>query len=329
MSASFSLTNAEVVRAVLQETGLGSRDASDMSDATEADVRAIIRSGLRRAFFPEFNDAAYQWRWREKRFSISAVDVYDTGTVEVADGEVTLTDGTWPDDIEDYYLKVDGHILFVTGQDELDSSIVTISHTQFAADSGSSYAAYKYQYDLPSDFGEWMGPLAYTNGDGTTADGTNQGTQEIFKADSADLVLRYAAQISDSIARAAGFYAITSAPDADGQKMLLWPVPQPDAYIEGVYLSVPEDNLATDLTTPGSVVQVGPAYAEAFLEAILTAAEEYNDDTQGVHAARYERALRTAILHDRAVGGAYDFGRRRPDLPHVLDVTIDWSRITG
>src|SRR5262249_13224007 len=107
-------------------------------------------------------------------------------------------------------------------------------------------------------------------------------------------------------------YALTTAPNADELRMMLWPVPAPDAHIEGVYLSIPDDNLPDDLADPGDdadIVQVKPIYAEVFIEAILAAAESYFGDTAGIHEQRYQAALIRAIAHDKALGGAYDFSQ--------------------
>ena len=274
-----------------------------MDEATEADVRHILRSGLRRFWFPVSNGFVYQWRWREKHAALSAEAVFDDGTVAVSGGTVTLTGGTWPSDLTNYFIVVDGHTLFVTSRD--GDTTATVSHTQLTVDSGTSYEARKYRYALPSDFQEWLGGVVYTDGNSTT------GSRMLIGSSESDIRLRYA--IGQGSNDKTTHYALTSTPDADGYTIVFWPVPAPEAIITGVYLSIPDDELPADLTTPGSTVQVGPAYAEAVLEAILTAAEEYNNDTNGVHSQRFEVALAAAIAHDRAVGGNYDFSHQLSD----------------
>lgn len=295
MSSSLQLDNAEIVRAVLQITGLG-RDASNLDSATEADVRSIIRSGLRRFFFPTSQGFTYQWRFLEQEFDVTAEAVFDDGTVEVSGGTVTLTGGTWPADIVDYYIDVDSHILFVDTR--TDDNNIEVSHTQLTVDSGTSYEAKRFKYDLPSDFGEFLGGVVYAN----------ESTNKMLIASSAqELKLRYA--IGYSLANETSHYAVMPA----DKKIMFWPVPTPDAFIHGIYMQIPEDNLPADLTTPGSVVQVQPIYAEAVLEAILAAAEAYNDDNAGIHEQRLKIALQSAISHDRATGGHYSFSHRVPD----------------
>lgn len=291
--ASLSLDNGEIVRAVLQQTGLG-RDAADLDTATEADVRAIIRSGLRRFYYPVEQGFPYQWRWLEDGFEVPAEDVYKTGTIEVSGGTVTLTSGTWPTDIVDYYIEVENHILFVTSRDS--GTELTVPHTQLSVDSGTTYEAKRFRYDLPNDFAEFLGGVTYFSG---------SDNRLLVASSEPELRLRFA--IGYNLSNKTTHYAIKDS------KILFWPVPKTDAHIHGIYLKNPDDNLPGDLTTPGSVAQVDPIYAEAVMEAILAAAESYNDDTQGVHEARFQAALAAAIQHDRAVGGAYDFSHRITD----------------
>lgn len=291
--ANLGLDNSEVVRAVLVQAGLG-RDASEMDAATEADVRSIIRSGLRRAYFPVQNGFTYQWRFLETPYSLSAEAVYSTGTIEVSGGTVTLTGGTWPDDVIDHYIDVDGHILFVT--ERTSDTVLVVSHTQLAVAAGTEYEAPRYRYALPSDFGEFLGGLVYAdeNGEGRCLVGSSE----------PELRLRYAIGYQQD--GETSHFAIF------GGKIYLWPTPEPDAFLQGVYMAVPDDNLPADLTTPGSTAQVDPIYAEVFLEAILAAAEAYNDDRDGLHEKRFQQALQAAIAHDRTVGGHYDFSHRIP-----------------
>lgn len=299
--AAFSLDNSELVRAVLQVMGLGRTPSEALADsAIEADVRAVIRSGLRRFYFPVQDGQVYQWKFLEKHYAIPAEAAFEDGTIEVSSGTVTLTSGTWPSDITDYFIVVSGHVLFVT--ERTDDNNVEVSHTQLAVSSGTTYSAYKYRYSLPSDFGEWLDDVVYSKG---------SDNWELSNSSESDLRLRYA--IGQGAATRTTHYAVTHTPDSGTPSIVVWPIPAAEAFIQGVYLAVPDDNLPGDLDTPGSTVQVRPIYAEAVLEACLSAAEEYNNDAPGVHAQRFEAALRTAIVHDKATAAAYDFGNRAVD----------------
>lgn len=293
--ASYSLNNSEVVRAVLQICGLGR--SGTMDAATEADVRQIIRSGIRRALFPAQEGFVYQWRFLEKTASFSVPATFSTGTIAVSGGTVTLTGATWPTWVEDAFISVDGHILFIT--EELTTTTASTSNTLLSVTAGAEYVMYRYRYPLPTDFGEWLGGVTYADGNCS---------RQLVGSSEPEIRLRYA--VGQGLSKHTTHFAITSTPDAAEQRILFWPVPEPDAFIQGVYLSVPDDNLPADLNTPGTVVQVPPIYAEVFLNAILAAAEAFANDTQGVHEARYQESLVRALAHDRAVGGYYDFGHR-------------------
>lgn len=293
--AVLSLNNSEIVRAILQVMGAG-RNSGDMDTATEADVRNIIRDGLRRFYFPTVGEFVYQWRWREKHHPIPIDAKFTTGTIAVAAGTITLTGGIWPAWLADGFVIVSGHVLFVTVRNS--DTVLTTSNSALAVTAGAKYEAFRYRYALPSDFAEWLGGVVYADGsDSWTLAGTSE----------AELRLRYAVQQKTNDRTT--HYAIASTHAADAMRISFWPVPQPNAFIQGVYLSVPDDNLPADLKTPGVTVQVPPLYAKAAVEAILAEAENYMTKLDGQHESRFQEALQQAIAHDKAVGGAYDFDR--------------------
>ena len=295
MSSSLSITNDEIVRGVLQVAGMG-RDAGNMDAATEADVRTIIRNGLRRVRYPVLkNGAAYQWRWLERYHSISVTALYETGTVEVSGGTVTLTGGTFPTWATDGYMSVDGNIIFIDTR--TDDTHLETSHTELEVASGTTYQLLRFRYSLPSDFDEWTGGVIYSN---------SSDHWILASGDEADFRLRYA--VNYNYNNRTTHYAVTALPDGT-PTIMFWPVPQPDAFIQGTYLAAIEDLLSADLTASDATVQAAPMYARAIFEAIMSAAEEWNDDSEGIHEKRYDEALTAAIAHDRALAQGYDFSR--------------------
>jgi len=275
--------------------------------------------------YPLIGDRVHQWSFLSKHHPISVDAVYNTGTLTVTGGTATLAGGTWPTDIVDYFIDVDGNVLYVTSR--TDANNVEVSHTNLTVAALTTYNAYKFRYDLPADFAEWQGGVVYQSGsDHWLLSGSSE----------SELRLRYS--VGQGLTSRTTHYAITSAPDGNAedeetpqlpsQQIVFWPIPEPDAFIQGIYLMAPDDKLPADLTTPGVVVQVPPIYSEAALESILSAAEEYNDDTQGVHAARFQAALAAAILHDKASGAEYDFTRRVGTgvfIPEASSITFNWT----
>lgn len=300
MSA-LSLDNTEIVNAILLVMGVG-RTAANMDTSTESDVRAILRAGLRKFYYPVFaGGSIHQWSFLSRHFQISAVDKYDTGTIAISGGTVTLTGGTFPTDMVDYFIEVGSHVVFVTTR--TDDTHVEVSHSQLSIAAGTSYEAYQFRYALPSDFSEFQNGLVYQ-------DGSNY-YWPLSGANEAELRLRYAT--SQGVSNRTTHYAVTNATSDGTKRVMLWPVPVTNAFIQGKYMAAPDDNLVSDLTTPGSTVQVPSIYSDAVLECILSSAEEYNADTQGVHTARAQSALQTAIMHDRATGAQFDFSFRTGD----------------
>lgn len=294
MSNSLQLSNDDIFRATLSTAGLG-RNIEDMDATTEADLRAIVRSGLRRFLFPTVGEFPYRWRWLERFFSISVVSTYDTGTLTIAAGTITLAGGTWPTWAADGFLSVDGQIVFIDTR--VDTDTATTEHTELAVSAGATFTLYRYRYPLPTDFGEFVGGVTYSNG---TDNWILAGAAE------AELRLRYA--INYNYNNRTSHYAITFTPAGEAN-ITLWPVPAPDTFIRSVYSSVPEDNLPDDLRVASvdPVIQCAPAFAEAAVEAVLAAAEAYNNDAEGVHEKRFQIALATGIAHDKAASDGYDF----------------------
>jgi hypothetical protein len=309
MSTSLNLLNSEVFRAALNAAGIG-RTVGNLSAAEEADLRAIVRAGLRRFFFPLSNGQPYQWRWLERFHTISAPDSYTTGTVTISAGVITLAGGTWPSWAANGFMSVDGHIVFV--ETRTSDTLLATNHTELTVAAGTTYELFQYRFDLPTDFAEWTGAVTYAN----SAD-----YWILAAASETELRLRYSANYNYD-ARTS-HYAVTPAQDGTF-RLMLWPVPQTSAEIRGVYIMAPQDNLTSDLTTdPGTTVQCPPAYADAAMEAILAAAEAYNDDAIGIHEQRFQTAIAAAIAHDRSTVDGIDFsrqiGRRRiPPFPTAI-----------
>lgn len=330
MSASLSLSNQELTRATLMVMGYN-RDVAELDEAMEADLRAVIRAGLRRFFTPIDNGVQYQWRFLQRHASVSAEAKYSTGTIEVTGGTVTLSGGTWPTDVTNWFIKVAGHTLFPTVRDS--GTVLTIAHDQLAVAAGTSYEASKFRYALPSDFSEWIGRVVYQS-DGGSVDALTNDARYLKHASEADLMLRYSVGYENVGVAETTHYAVTYVPSGTPQ-ISFWPVPLPDAFVHGTYLSEPEDQLAADLRSPGEtpVVQVAAKYAEAVLECVLAAAESYNDDGEGIHEKRAQLALASAIAHDRASTGFIEFDKyqrgRHSTRFYNYPSSIDFSAQTG
>jgi hypothetical protein len=297
--------------------GFSRQNVADMDDATENDLREVIRAGLRRFYHPvEDNGFTYQWNFLDRHHPISAVAAYKTGTIAVSGGTLTLTSGTLPPEFEDYFVVVSGQILFVN--ERLTDTTATVNNDQIVIAAGTSYTAKRYKYGLPADFNAWRDGPVYMNS------GTSQNrVRRLARANEAELTMRYAiGNGGDDTTH----FAVTTAPSGTFH-ITLWPVPIPNATILGTYQTLPDDSLETDLRDVGvssTITQVTGRYAEALLECVLAAAESYTDDMNGVHEGRAQMALKQAIAHDRAAQGPMNFneslGRRRSRYPNIQNI---------
>jgi hypothetical protein len=288
--ASLSLTTSEVLGALALVMGV-SRNAADWDSDTESDARQMIRDGLRKFF-----NCGHQWNFLERPYVKAAPsnDGYNTGTVTVANGTVTLAGGVWPTWAEDGILRVDGQSVYVT--DRVSDTVLTISHDGLAAAALSTYSLHRWRFPLPDDFGEFIGGVVYSRGE-------NRGKPIRKGENENEIRLRYAANFREGDT---GMYCITPGRDTDvaDNYFAFWPTMDAESVIAATYRAVPADQLhATDLTTDGAVVQVGPVHSGTLLKAILAAAEEYYNDEPGVHSAAFADALQKSIAHDKRMAG--------------------------
>ena len=153
--ASLVLTLDEVRSELGSLLGVG-RTYASLDSTTQADLDRVVRAG-RRKFF-----SAHRWRHLETPHRIVTNARYDTGTVEVVDGVVTLTGGTFPADSDDYvFLPAAGGVYEIASRDS--DTQITLQDTSLGISSGASYDMDRIQYDLPSGFVAFLGPITIEN----------------------------------------------------------------------------------------------------------------------------------------------------------------------
>src|SRR5688572_1703082 len=87
--ASLSLSNAELKRNWSMIAGV-SRDSTQWDAQTTDDFENCVRNG-RRKFY-----AAHDWSFLTHSVTFPVIAPYETGTITVVNGTVTLAGGTWP-----------------------------------------------------------------------------------------------------------------------------------------------------------------------------------------------------------------------------------------
>jgi hypothetical protein len=297
LSQTLQLTNDELLKAMCLVAGIN-RNPAGLDATTENDFRAMIRAGLRKFFSPPPIDGGiHQWRFLDRQFFAAYQAPYDTGTVTISGGTVTLDSGTWPTWAADGLLRVDGHSLFVTAR--TSDTVITISNTGLAEAAGTEYTLYRWRYPMPSDFGELIGRVVYAH--------PNCGRMLRGVMDT-EIRLRYAANFQTGSTR---MYAVVpggdSTADDDDWYFTFWPTFDADASGSAPYRAVPSDNLdSDDLLVGPAVIQADAVHAQTMLAAILCAVEEYYNTDYG-WGERFMERLKTSIAHDRHTAGPVDF----------------------
>lgn len=127
---------------------------------------------MRRAVQAAYRElvAVRDWRWLYKDGRIQLTAAYTTGTVAYLHSsgtyarELTLTDGTWPDWIEDAVVRFDDVVSIVESR-KSDTVITLDVQKNPGADvaAGETYTSYKRWYPLPNDFVALWAPLEDTS----------------------------------------------------------------------------------------------------------------------------------------------------------------------
>ena len=123
-------------------------------------VDDVIEAALRR-----FYGENPQWSFLWVTTSLTTETEYNTGTIAISSGVVTLTGGTWPANAANYELEVesDGTVYEVSTRDS--DTQLTLEDTTATLSSGASYTLARPIYDLPDDFTAIEGPFTYRGGE--------------------------------------------------------------------------------------------------------------------------------------------------------------------
>lgn len=255
----------------------------DSLDSGEtASIQRFIRSGLNRFYHPP----GYTWSFMEPESTITTVEPYDTGTVTIVDGVVTLATGTWPSWAAGAMFCVDLSYYVVVSRD--NDNQVTLDDLTVDKNVGTTYTLGRYVYDLPADFSRFDGYLR----------NRSQGYEmwpdvAHVTAESAREQITHA--LSIDYPQVVGVRPKTFDPTV-GQRYQAVFHPVPD----GAYTFWYTYRVAPSMLTIANKYPLGGAeHSETILEACLAAAERSQDNVAGLHAAEFERLLAVSIMTDK------------------------------
>lgn len=280
-----------ILREVAMELRWGDNDAL-WNHEQQGELDNIVQRGIRRFYSPPvFPGEATQHAWSFLR-PVSELDTtasYNTGTVTIASGVVTLSDGTWPSAAADGDLSVGGSLYSVDTRDS--GTQITLDDTTVTVATASEYTLGFYRYDLPSDFVDMIGPLTYAPSTATWA-----GEVPIVS----EHQIRRLRQSIDYFGypRIAAIRPRALDPTTGSRfEILFWPIPEDAFTFEYRYEMFPGL-----LTTTNQYPYGGLTHANTWVEACLAEAEMSKFGNQSkIHEKRFMECLRSSIEHDRQV----------------------------
>lgn len=303
MATSLQLTYAEIRENIAMMLPVN-RDPTNWSgtDITD-DVGRILRSGLRKAYYPPplaANQPAHQWSFLRPWGTITTNAPYETGTITVVNGVVTLSGGTFPSWAANGWLVYDGQYYEVATRDSNSQVTLTDTSSDNDADAGTTYSLIQYRVDLPDDFESLDGPMFWH---------PDQSQENIPLERHSDTRLRLLYQDSDlsiSVDEPRLFAIhpkVHTATAIQGWQAIFWPGFADVYHLKYRYNVQMSDLDGTNLYPPG-----GAQHSEMILAACLSEAELKYNDAPGPHTEKFMVLLAASIELDRRISEADTYG---------------------
>jgi len=290
--STLSLTYTRLRRILGYRLGYGP-DPTAWTAAQVTEVNDAIVAGQVR-FYGE-----REWSFLRIPIQIPLYAPYETGTIAVASGVVTLTTGTFPS------WAADGDLIYelahpVSTRD--GNTQVTLVDTSVTISSGASYSLVNSGYTLPDDFGGFVGSkLHYRPGD--------DGRSGVIITD-VDHIKRL--RFHDAHATDDPMYVAVepkSSTGTTGQRFrLIWaPCPSDANRLVGHYRPI-LDALTSTIVYPYG----GGLHSNTLIAACLHEAMQFDESYDGRYDARYQQFVQKSIEIDSGTSEpqslGYDFG---------------------
>jgi hypothetical protein len=280
------------------------------STIEETRINSIVRSGLLQVYYPQIKEGiAHQWSFMRPEAIITTTAAYDTGSVEVATGVVTLTGGTFPAWAAQGELNVGSQVYTVNTRDS--DTQVTLDDTSVTVAAGTSYSLTRPSYELPIGFdGNFDGNLNYKTGNNSLWGPIK------FVSPANIRTLKQNYNGADRPLFAAVQPTTNDATEGTRWQIVFHPTPNAVWTLHGRYKVRPEMIDNSDLYPLG-----GTAMSEVFMESCLAVAEKRFVEDQDIHQKEFARLLAQAIAHDADAFSAdfLGYNRDRSDRRHSVD----------
>lgn len=264
------------------------------SDQT-SDIEECIKDGLHDVY------AAHSWSFFRPMKEFTTTEPYETGTITVVDGVVTLSeDGTFPTWAAVGVLKVDNDYYDVDTRDGANQ--VTLEDTSVDADAESSYTLSRVEYDMPTGFEDVAGnELAYQPGQSDFYPTVKRRHDD---------EIRRRLQDDPYTDRPLYFSVRTVEFDAtvgSRRRLALYPMAD-DAYV----MKVPMLLRPTMIDEVNQYPVGTETLTQVITEACLAAAERNYDEQEGRHTKRFQELLPLAIRADMEKTSPTSLGNDAP-----------------
>ena len=274
------------------------------SDDMTSDIVDCIHDGLKYVY------RAHEWSYFHPLAQITTTAPYDTGTVEIASGVVTLTDGTFPSWAAQGMLKVSNQYYAVDTRD--GSGQITLIDTSLDEDAGSTYELARVEYDLPANYESIDNRLTYQPGRSDFYPPVEMRDDRFIRAKQQD----------DPYTARPYWFSVRNAPfDATvGSRRRISFYPLADAaYIMEARMALRDTMIdATNQYPVGA-----EALSQLILEACLSAAEHNFEDKGAEHTALFLQMLPLAIAEDQKKTCSTSLGRDDRSLLNCILYSFD------
>lgn len=295
--ASLGISRSEVYANLATVLGIN-RVSSSWDAQTLSDVQRVWRMGVRK--FIASND----WKHLEETHTFVIPAVYETGTVTVVDGVVTLAGGTFPSWAANaVFLPDDGGVYEVSTRD--GDTQLTLLDTSLDLAALSEFELRQTRFDLPSHFARVLEPFTIENSRYEELEEIpilpewtlrGVGGREVPRLDRPEAFTT--------------FQDVDEATNTFTPYLKVWPIPDAQYTVSGTIGVMIDDTLSQI----ESVVICNPLFSELLQESILAAGEQlYHSGEQNIHTQNFEKWLPAFVQKDRMLRGVRSLRPRRHD----------------
>lgn len=260
-----------------------------------AEILGVVQSGVRRVYYPpsipQLQVQGYEWSWLRPNEFLSIYGRYNTGTIGIVSGVVTLIGGVFPSWSASGYLVVVNapHQGQVASRDS--DTQITLVDTTVNVPTGTAYSIGQFAYNLPDNFGRLVGTFHYP-------EAAYRHTIQVIPA--SRLLDMYAySNLTDDPTYAAIRYkpCVDESLGGQRQEVLFFPTPTaPWTY------SYEYEAYSGQLTDSFPYPLGGMQLAELYIESCLAVAESRINDEVGQHSQQFALLLSDAVARDRKRG---------------------------